>query len=194
MSSDIDSKYLLYLLKQFANPSKGFTLIELLVAIAIAGILAAIFIPVFFVCGARPARQSIAKVFIIQLNRSQQNFYLENQKFANAIAHLKIEMSSKTAQNYTYSIQTTPQSTFQFAVPNTYAIREEEFLFVKREIREPSSLTGFVGAVFVIPKTKIKDSEMVSIICRGDNHSESPLPLPILKDNKPVCANGTNSI
>ncbi len=194
MSSVIGSKYLLYLLKQIANQRKGFTLIELLVVFLIVGILAAIFIPAFVSCGARPARQSIAKAFIVQLNRSQQNFYLENQKFANAIADLKIKMSAKTAQNYTYIIQTTPQATFQFAVPNTYAIREEEFLFVKREIREPSNLPSFVGAVFVIPKTNIKDSEMVSIFCRGDKHSESPLPMPILKENKPVCASGTSSI
>ena len=184
-------KYRQYLWQQIGKSPKGFTLIAILVVITIVGILAAIAIP-SFLHGRRIINTvSVAKTYISSMNKIQEGFYLENQKFAASIDALKFERSARHTQNYSYSLQAESQAVFHFATPKAYAIREERILFVDREVREPSNLIGFVGAVFVVPKTKTKDSKIVSIVCMGDKHSETLLPIPMLKDNVPVCANGT---
>jgi len=81
MTSQIKAK----LLQHFAAKKKadgGFTLIELLVVIIIIGILSAIALP-SFLNQANKAKQSEAKTYIGSMNRAQQAYYLENNKFAD---------------------------------------------------------------------------------------------------------------
>lgn len=53
--------------------------------------------------------QSEAKTYIGSINRAQQAFYLENEKFSSTIEDLSLGISSETS-NYKYSIVSTDQS------------------------------------------------------------------------------------
>ncbi|PSB27647.1 type IV pilin-like G/H family protein [Chlorogloea sp. CCALA 695] len=81
MKAQIAAKYLQFLTKKNANKNSGFTLIELLVVIIIIGILSAIALPSFLNQAAK-ARASEARTNVGAVNRAQQAFYLENQRFA----------------------------------------------------------------------------------------------------------------
>lgn len=84
------------------SPQKGFTLIELLVVIVIITALAAIAMPSVLSQSSK-ARQTEAKRAVSTMCRNQQIYYMENNKFATAIAQLNIGMADQT-NNYKYSI------------------------------------------------------------------------------------------
>ena len=100
MKSDFKTKLIQQMLNK-KNGEKGFTLIELLVVIIIIGILAAIALPSFLNQAAK-ARQSEAKTYVGSMNRSQQAYFLEKQRFAGDLTQLSLGIPSTTS-NYGYS-------------------------------------------------------------------------------------------
>lgn len=97
--------------------SSGFTLIELLVVIIIIGILGAIALPAMLSQAAK-ARQAEAKSFIGVINRSQQSYMLEKQKFAPTLDHLHLFAGNQSTY-YSYSIVTDPIQGSVLAYPLT---------------------------------------------------------------------------
>jgi len=100
MKSEFKTKLIQHMLNK-KNGEKGFTLIELLVVIIIIGILAAIALPSFLNQAAK-ARQSEAKTYVGSMNRSQQAYYLEKQRFADNLQNLAIGIAQTTV-NYAYT-------------------------------------------------------------------------------------------
>ena len=103
MKAQIAAKYIQFLSNKKANKNSGFTLIELLVVIIIIGILSAIALPSFLNQAAK-ARASESRTNVGAMNRSQQAFYLENQKFAELATAVPTELGLgiKDSENYTY--------------------------------------------------------------------------------------------
>lgn len=85
--------------KKSENKTHGFTLIELLVVIVIGGILSAIAFP-SFVSQANKARESEGRVYVSNINKAQQTYFLEESRFSGSIAQLGLGL--RDSENYTY--------------------------------------------------------------------------------------------
>lgn len=80
MKTELKVKFLQFLLGKKKNQNEGFTLIELLVVVIIIGVLAAVALP-NLLGQVGKARESEAKTALGALNRAQQGYHLEKQKF-----------------------------------------------------------------------------------------------------------------
>jgi len=65
----------------------GFSLMELLVTIVILGILASIAYPTYTE-QIRKSRRADAKAALLELSQRQENFYVDNNKYAGALSEL----------------------------------------------------------------------------------------------------------
>jgi type IV pilus assembly protein PilA len=143
MKTEFKAKFLQHLNKK--KKDGGFTLIELLVVIIIIGILAAIALP-SFLNQASKAKQSEAKNNVGAVNRAQQAFYLEKQKFATDFGPLKIGIPTKT-DNYEYNIKDET---------------DEETKAVIKATPQANALLGYGGLV------EIDDGQTFAAACQSD--------------------------
>jgi hypothetical protein len=112
--------------------------------------------------------QAEAKQYVDTMNRAQQAYLLEEEKFATSLDSLGlIEISSET-ETYSYFIKSGENSVFNYAVSKN------------------ENLASYVGGVF-----SFADGTQEVIVCVAQQlGKETPLP-PILEDSRPVCARGT---
>jgi type IV pilus assembly protein PilA len=151
MKTELKAKFLQHILSK-KNENEGFTLIELLVVIIIIGILSAIALP-SFLNQANKAKQSEAKTYVGSMNRAQQAFYLEQNKFALAgeIGKLGLGIATKTS-NYQYTIDgRASQVTNQGGV-----------------ILASAPLKTYIGAVGVATQAATSEATTIAILCEAD--------------------------
>jgi prepilin-type N-terminal cleavage/methylation domain-containing protein len=139
--------------------NQGFTLIELLVVIVIVGMLAAIALPSFLGQAAK-AKQAGALKAIGVVNRAQQTFFLENDRFARSTDELGFPTSQFPA-DYVYTVSSSNQGVH---ATRTTAIPTDP------------SLRGYAGVVF----TTVDPNGVARLaveICEG---STTSIPAPTL--------------
>jgi type II secretion system protein G len=152
--------YLQLITKHKKGQYTGFTLIELLVVIIIIGILSSIALPSFLAQAAK-ARASEARSSIGSLNRAQQAYYLENQRFAQddgtstAFNKLSIGLNDTTT-NYVYTVITT-----------TPTVK-----VVNKATANNNDLKGSAGGVFS------SAGLTNSILCEADDSGTTPVNEP----------------
>jgi type II secretory pathway pseudopilin PulG len=113
----------------------------------------------------RQGRESEAKQYIASMNRAQQAFYIEKEKFATALDELGLGIKPET-ENYSYQI--VPQSG---SMPST---------MVTAKAKNPE-LKSYTGAVFAI---KVNDENTtVSVMCETDKPSTAPPAMPVAPKN-----------
>jgi type II secretory pathway pseudopilin PulG len=100
------------------------------------------------------AIQAEAKQNIGVLNRAQQAYYLEFQTFTNSLTDLGVGINPQSV-NYNYSIRATKTSTIHYAIARN------------------KTKKSYVGAVFLVPATKIdrkvdnKEIRTVAFACEA---------------------------
>ncbi|PMB03250.1 general secretion pathway protein GspG, partial [Fischerella thermalis CCMEE 5196] len=102
LKPELQAKFLQHLNNRKKKNDEGFTLIELLVVVIIIGVLAAIALP-SLLGQVNKAKQSEARNYVGTVNRSQQAYYLEYQKFATELSELQVGIKSQS-ENYKYKI------------------------------------------------------------------------------------------
>ncbi len=147
MKSEFKAKLLQHVLGK-KNSEKGFTLIELLVVIIIIGILAAIALP-SFLNQSNKAKQSEAKTYVGTLNKGQQAYFTEKNRFGSNIDILGIGVKSDTA-NYTYDTVNASYSpstasannATSHAVPKGVALRAYNGMVQLNQVLNTSDITS----------------------------------------------------
>jgi type II secretory pathway pseudopilin PulG len=110
-------------------------------------------------------QQSEGKVYIGSLNRAQQAYYLENEKFANEINELGIGIKPET-ENYRYRI--VPQGNSTQSVMMTAQAKGPE-------------RRSYTGAVFVVKDNN--ETLTIAAICETDQPSSTPPVMPAAPSN-----------
>ena len=135
-------------------------------------------IPLFNTSCSDKARQSEGKQYIGSMNRAQQAYYSDEQKFSSNIPDLGLGIQTETT-NYLYSTETTDNTAFNYGI--------------SRHDKIPS----YVGAVFAVPATDV-DSEAesdeittVAILCEADASGSIKPAAPTYQDGKLTCGEGT---
>jgi hypothetical protein len=113
----------------------------------------------------RQGRESEAKQYIASMNRAQQAFYIEKEKFATAIDELGLGIKPET-ENYSYQI--VPQSGL---IPST---------MMTAKAKNPE-LKSYTGTVFVIKVNE--ENTTVSVMCETDKPSTVPPAMPAAPKN-----------
>ncbi len=166
MKAELKAKFLQYLNQK--QRDEGFTLIELLVVIIIIGILSAIALP-SFLSQANKGKQSEAKTYVSSLNRAQQAYYLEKNKFAANVAEVGIGIQTQTA-NYTYITTPVPP------LPNA-PVGSTNYAISYAVAVSSSPLKNYAGKVYIPPQTgNPNDVILLSFLC------ESQQPGPVQGD------------
>ncbi len=111
------------------------------------------------------ARQSEGKLYIGSLNRAQQAYFLENNKFAITIEQLGIGIKPET-ENYRYQIVSQPN--------------RPQSVMMTATAKHPE-LRSYTGAVFVINDRG--ESTTIQGTCETDGPSLTPPAMPIPPSN-----------
>jgi len=115
--------------------------------VGILGSMAFLFAHNPFSC-ANKAKQSEVRTYVGSMNRAQQAYYLENDKFTNSIDELGIGIKTQT-DNYNYSVRVTPKAIYHYG------------------ISRKNTLKSSVGVVFVSRIETTGEKTTIGILCEA---------------------------
>ena len=183
MKSEFKTKLIQHMLNK-KNGEKGFTLIELLVVIIIIGILAAIALP-SFLNQSNKAKQSEAKAYVGTLNKGQQAYFTEKNRFGADVAILGIGVKT-TTENYNYASAGT--------VYNGTVITNNSALSTATS--KAVALRGYSGKVQLHTVVATSDVTSLSVLCEANVAGTGIPPEPGVGDATvgPTCAAASQAV
>lgn len=127
------------------------------------------------------AQQTEGKINLGSMNRVQQAYYLEHNKFATTISELGLGIKPET-DNYRYQIIAQKDSTGNVMMTAT---------------AKHSELKSYTGAVFVVKAQNDQETLTIAGICETDKPSTTPPAMPKTPSNaqaKIECPAGSNQV
>ncbi|MEQ8465474.1 type IV pilin-like G/H family protein [Coleofasciculus sp. E1-EBD-02] len=123
--------------------------------------------------------QSEGKQYIGSMNRAQQAYYLDEQKFSGNIPDLGLGIKTET-ESYTYSTQITDNAAFNYGISRKDNVR------------------SYVGGVFVVPATDVDAASdeitTVAILCEADTPGSIKPVVPTYQNGELACGEGTTDL
>jgi serine/threonine protein kinase len=130
--------------KNFSNP--GWVVPVVMGMIGILGSTAFLFLGNPF-SSANKAKQAEARTYVASMNRAQQAYHLEHDKFTTSIDSLGLGISNQT-EDYNYWVQVTPKAVYNYGISHE------------------NKLKSYVGVVILKPDAKVKDElSTLAIVC-----------------------------
>jgi type IV pilus assembly protein PilA len=194
MRAETRTKLLQYILQNQQN--RGFTLWEGLAALVIIGVIAAIALPSLTSCGTK-AINSEARQIVGSMNRAQQAYYLDKNRFARDIPALELGTSQQT-NNFTYSTLATSQAVFNYGLARrNYVYRQQQFGPFHWEKRTANRPRSYIGAVFLDSrpaKANRSETKFVTIMCEANLPGIARPTRPTYQAGVVACGNDTKEI
>jgi len=167
-----------------------------LLSLIVLGLLGLIFVPSYFRTSSHGHGQSEGRNYVGAMNRGQQAYFLEQDKFSDAIPVLGLEIKPKT-KNYIYSIRVTDNAAFNYGIARSdkYTYKRKYFGPFHKKVRRP--LRSYVGGVFIVPDTKVDPNATadelttISILCEAVAIGATKPAEPTYIDEELACGEGT---
>jgi len=136
-------------------------------------LIGAVLVPAFQNQGTR-ARESEAKQYLGAINRAEQAFYLEENRFTTDLDELGIGISDETS-NYRYRIITAEGGlAWATATAKTRGLKSS-------------------SAIVYLTRTTGGEETTITEICIGDRPSQTPPAMPQLSGDRILCPSGSTS-
>jgi len=145
--------------------------------LVVIGIAAAIALPSLLNMSSRGCggRQAEGKTYVGSMNRAQQAYYLENDKFGDSISKLELGIKTQT-ENYNYSVRLTPNAAFNYAQSRK------------------SDAKSYVGAVTVKIDKATGEKLTEAILCEANSPGLIIPGEPKVVNGKLICASNTKQL
>ena len=124
---------------------------------------------------ANKAKESEAKTYVGSLNRAQQAYFLDHNKFTNSIADLGLGIASET-KNYSYSIET------------------QGSVAIGKASAKHNDLKSYTGTVFLLKLESSGENTTQAILCVSKDKTKTAPDAAELIDNKPECAKNSEAV
>ncbi|HEY9705314.1 MAG TPA: type IV pilin-like G/H family protein [Allocoleopsis sp.] len=164
MNTDLKFKLLQYVNHQ--KKASGFTVVVFLIVIIVLGILVAIALPSLLDSSTK-GKQSEARTYIGTINKGEQAYYTEKEKFSSSIDELGVGIKTSTI-NYNYHVKVINKDTKKAIVIgySTLTPTGEAHVKPKNSLVRRPPLKNYVGFVSLIPsKDNPKDFTSSAILC-----------------------------
>lgn len=168
--------------KKLKNKNKlGFlTWLAIFLGLGMGGVFLAL--PSLLSC-TNKAKAAEGKNNIGVMNRAQQAYFSEYQKFTDSFVDLGIGIRPETV-NYQYSIRTTKTAVFNYAIAR----------------KGTKNSKSYISGIFVVPATNVapkadkEEMTTVAIVCEATATSRTQIATPTFQNGVPRCGSDTKEL
>jgi len=132
------------------------------------------------------AKQSEAKTYVGAMNRGQQAYYLEKEKWGQNVDALGIGIKFET-ENYRYNTQAVSSI-------KTVNIKNYPGITVQTGIARKEGLKSYLGVVYLSNVASGNDTSTINLLCESNEPTTKEIGLPKFDGKKIQCPDGYSDL